>query len=90
MITTCLVADRLEHVGRVGRVVDLVADVVGPDVVSGTQGEVWWAGSEELLFVAGRTRRTAQALNTLKGPLREALVLRYLCGLEPGDLARLL
>jgi hypothetical protein len=90
LITTCLVVGRLEHVVRVGRVVDLVTDFVGPDVVSGGQGEVWCGGPEELLIVDGRIRRTAQALNMLKGPLREVLVLRYVCGLEPGDLARLL
>jgi DNA-directed RNA polymerase specialized sigma24 family protein len=90
LITTCLVADRLAHVVRVGRVVDLVTDVIGPDVVSGGEGEVWWAGSAELLLVDGRMRRTAQALNMLKGPLREVLVLHYLGGLEPDDLAGLL
>ena len=38
LITTCLVVGELERVERVGRIVDLVTDVVGPDVVSG--GEI--------------------------------------------------
>lgn len=90
LITTCLILDRLGRVTRIGRVVDAVTDLVGSDVVSGAQGDAWWRGSEELLFVDGRIRRTAQALNALKGALREVLVLHYVCGLEAGVMARLM
>jgi predicted RNA-binding protein YlxR (DUF448 family) len=90
LITTCVMLRKLGPALPLGRIVDTVVGVVGPDVVSKGEGREWWGQSEELLIADERIRRTAQALNRLKGPLREALVLHYLCGLEADDLARLL
>jgi DNA-directed RNA polymerase specialized sigma24 family protein len=90
LITTCLVAGELEQVEQLGRVVDIVLGVVGPDVVSGGPREVWCGESDELLIVDRRIRTMAAALNSLKRPWREVLVLHYVTGMEPDDLARLL
>ena len=90
LITTCLAAGEIEQVGPLGRIVDIMVDVVGPDVVSGGAGQAWWGQSDELLIVDRRMRQMAEALNALKRPLREVLVLHYVTGMEPDDLARLL
>ncbi len=90
LITTCLVAGELGQVGQLGRVVDIVLGVVGPDVVSGGPGDLWCGGCDELLIVDQRMRKVAAALNSLKRPWREVLVLHYVTGIEPDDLARLL
>jgi len=39
LITTCAVATELEHVGQLSWLVDIMVGVVGPDVVSGGEGE---------------------------------------------------
>ena len=90
LITTCVVVTEVEQVGRLGRVIDIMVDVVGPDVVSGGEGETWCGTSDELLIVDGRMRKVAAALNALNRTLREVLVLHYVTGLAPEDLARLL
>ena len=90
LITTCMVVGEIEHVGQLGRVVDIMVGVVGHDVVSGGEGEAWWGQSDELLIVDRRMRKIAEALNSLKRPLREVLVLHHVAGLERDELARLL
>lgn len=90
LIATCLAVVELEQVGGLGRVVDTMVDVVGPDVLSSGEGEAWWGQSEELLIVDQRMRKIAAALNALKQPWREVLVLHHVTGLAPDDLTRLL
>ncbi len=90
LISTCILADKLGPVLPLGRIVDIVVSVAGPDVVSKGQGRAWSGRSEELLIVDRRVRKMAQALNSLKGPLREVLVLHHASGLAADDLARLL
>jgi len=90
LICTCLMSSELKHVGQLGRAVDIVVGVVGPDVVSGGEGEDWWGQSEELLIVDPRLRNIAEALNSLQRPWREVLVLHHVAGLERDILARLL
>jgi len=90
LITTCLLARGLEHGGQLGKIVDTMAGVVGRDVVSGREGKAWWGDSDELLIVNRRMRQIAAALNSLRRPRREVLVLHHVAGLEVGDLARLL
>ena len=90
LITACLVAGELEQPEQLARVVDIVLGVVGPDVPSGGRGQVWCGAGEELLLVDRRMRKMAAALNALKRPWREALVLHYVTGMPVGDLARLL
>jgi len=77
-------------VGQLGRLVDIMVGVVGPDVVSGGEGQAWWGQSEELLIVDPRLRQIAAALNALKRPWREVLVLHHVTGLGRDILARLL
>jgi DNA-directed RNA polymerase specialized sigma24 family protein len=90
LITTCLVAGKLGQVEQLGRVVDIVLGVVGPDVVSRGPGDLWCGACDELLIVDQRMRKMAAALNSLKRPWREVLVLHYVSGMEPDDLTRLL
>ncbi len=89
LICTCLLSREVEHLGQLGRLIDIMVAVVGPDVVSGGQREVWCGGCDELLIVDQRMRKMAAALNSLKRPWREVLVLHYVTGVEPDDLARL-
>jgi DNA-directed RNA polymerase specialized sigma24 family protein len=90
LVCTCMLTRELEHLGRLGRLVDIMVGVIGPDVVSGGEGEVWWGECDELLIVDKRMRKMAEALNSLSRPLREVLVLHHVAGMEPDDLARLL
>jgi len=90
LICTCLMSSELEHVGQLSRLVDILVGVVGPDVVSGGEGEAWWGQSEELLIVDPRLRQIAETLNSLPRPWREVLVLHHVTGLEHDELARLL
>ncbi len=90
LITTCLLADKLEAVVPLGRVVEIALGVVGPDVMSGGCGDPWCAACDELLIMDQRMRKMAAALNSLKRTWREVLVLHYVTGVEQGDLARLL
>ncbi len=90
LISTCFLARALGAALPLGRIVDLVVGVVGPDVVTNGRGQTWWGESDELLLVDRRMRKMAQALNSLKRPWREVLVLHYVTRIEPDDLARLL
>jgi DNA-directed RNA polymerase specialized sigma24 family protein len=90
LISTCLAVTQLQRVEQLGRVVDMMMDVVAPDVVSCGEGEEWWGPSQELLLVDGRMRKLAAALNVLKPPWREVLVLHHLGRMEVEDLERLL
>jgi hypothetical protein len=74
----------------VGRIVESILGVVGPDVIAGARGEDWRNGPDEPLFTDPRLRYMATALNALKRRGREVLVLHHVGGLTPGDLARLL
>ena len=64
--------------------------VVGPDVLRGARGEDWRDGPDEPLLVGPWMQYMATALNALKRPGREVLILHHLDGLTPEDLARLL
>ena len=90
LISTCLAVTQLQRVEQLGRVVDTMMDVVGPDVVLRGEGEAWWGPSQELLLVDGRMRKLAGALNALKPPWREVLVLHHVGRMEVEDLERLL
>ncbi len=90
LITTCLMAERLDHPGQLGISVDVVADVVGPDVVGGCEDPFLRHGGGELLIPDERTRDLAEALNMLERPMREAIVLHHLGGLAESSMARVL
>jgi hypothetical protein len=87
---TCLASSELKQREPFGVLVDVMLDVVGPDVVLRGEGKEWWGQCDEPLIVDGRMRTLANALNLLKRPLREVLVLRYITGMEADDLAALL
>jgi len=90
LVSTCFLARELGPALSLGRIVDTAVGVAGPDVVSKGEGRAWSGQSEELFIVDPRLRKIAQALNSLKGPLREVLVLHHVSGLDADDLARLL
>lgn len=85
LICTCLMSSKLDHSGQLGILLEVMLEVVGPDVVSRGEG----AGHEPL-FVDRRMRALVDALNRLDRPLREALMLRSIGGRAVGELARLL
>ena len=90
LVTTCIIVRELQQVGQFGRIVDVMAGVVGRDVLSGGKGEDWGGQDDKLLIGDGRMREIATALNSLKRPLRQVLVLHHVVGREPDELARLL
>ena len=90
LITTCLAARAVGHGLAVGRIVECMLGVAGPDVMAGARGEDWRDDPDEPLFVDQGMRYMAKALNALKRRGREVLVLHHVVGLAPGDLARLL
>jgi DNA-directed RNA polymerase specialized sigma24 family protein len=87
---TCLASSELKQREPFGVLVDVMMDVVGPDVVLSGEGQEWWGQCAEPLIVDGRMRTLANALNLLERPLREALVLRHVTGKEVDELAALL
>jgi hypothetical protein len=89
LIGTCLAARQVGYAVPVGRIVESVLGVVGPDVVTGARGEDWRDGPDETLLVDPRMRHMATALNALKRCGREVLILHHVCGLGPEELARL-
>jgi len=90
LVTTCIIVRELQYVGQFGRIVDVMAGVVGPDVLSGGQGEDWGGQDDKPLIGDERMSTIADALNSLKRPLREVLVLHHVARREADDLARLL
>ncbi len=90
LITTCLLASELPWAGQLSLLLDVIMDVIGPDVVSRGEGAAWWGESEELLLVDEKLRRLVRALNRLRRPLRAVVVLHHVAGLEPEEVARLL
>lgn len=90
LITTCLMADRLDHLGQLGISIDVIAEVVGPDTVGDHGDDAGRRGCGELLIAEDRMRELAEGLNFLERPMREALVLHYVRGLTAEDMARVL
>jgi len=89
LVCTCLLSGKVRHLRRVGKIVDVMMRVVGPDVVLSGEGRDWWGDSGELLLVDTRMRNLVKALNVLKRPWREVLVLHHITGMETSDLAGL-
>jgi hypothetical protein len=89
LIGTCLAARKVGYAVPVGRIVESVLGVIGPDVMTGARGEDWRDGPDETLLVDPRLWHMATALNALKRRGREALILHHVSGLGPEDLARL-
>ncbi len=90
LITACLVAREVGPAVRLGRIVESVLSVVGPDVLAGARGEDWRQGRDEPFPASPRMRYLATSLNGLKRRGREVLVLHHISGLTPEDLAGLL
>ncbi len=90
LVCTCLMSSRLDHPGQLGILVEVMLEVVGPDVVSRGDGMVCRDQVDESLIVDERMRELARALNLLERPLREVLVLHQVAGREADELARLL
>jgi len=88
LATTCVLAGELDHLEPLGILVDLMVDVVGPDVVLRREPAVPW--DDELLIADERMRDLAEALNLLARPVREVLILHHLAAMEPSELAKLL
>jgi len=91
LVTTCLLAGELEHLGQFGLLVDTMVDVIGRDVVR--QGrEPPGAGDAPgaKLFADGRLPAVADALNRLDRFTREVLVFHGVDLMDAGAIAGLL
>jgi hypothetical protein len=89
-VTTCLVAGELPWAREISRFIDVMVEVIRPDVVSRGHGAAWWGESEELLLVDENQQRLVGALNRLRRPLRTVVVLHHVAGVAPQNLARLM
>jgi DNA-directed RNA polymerase specialized sigma24 family protein len=85
LITTCLLAHRLRHPGRLAFLIDTMADVIGPDVVLEAPAVDPQNGADEPLLAGPRMREFVEALNLLPRAARETLVLRCVAGGEADD-----
>ncbi|MBM4027157.1 MAG: sigma-70 family RNA polymerase sigma factor [Planctomycetes bacterium] len=90
LVSACLVAREVGPAVPAGRIVEITLRVVGPDVRAGARGEDWRQGPDEPLLADPWMQYMATALNALKRPGREVLVLHYVGGRTAEDLARLL
>ena len=90
LVSACFVAREVGNAMPMGRIVETMLRVVGPDVLAGARGEDWRQGLEEPLLVDPWMQHMAMALNALKGRGREVLVLHHVGGMKPEDLTRLL
>ena len=90
LITTCLLVSELPRAGEISRFIDVMVEVVRPDVVLRGRGRAWWGQSEDLLLGDEDQQRLVEALNRLPRPLRTVVVLHHVAGVEPEPLARLL
>ncbi len=90
MTTACVMVRKLGDAVPIGKIVEIELRVIGPDVLRGARGEDWREGPDEPLLVGPWMQYMATALNALKRPRREVLVLRHIDGLTPEDLGRLL
>ena len=90
LITTCLLVNELPRAGEISRFIDVMVEVVRPDVVLRGRGKAWWGKSEDLLLADEEQERLVQALNRLPRPLRTVVVLHHVAGVEPQEVARLL
>ncbi len=85
LLCTCLMSSRLNHWGQVGIGVEVMLEVVGPDVVSRGEGD-----GDDPLIADGPMLELVKALNRMKRSLREVLVLRFIGARTMRELARLL
>jgi hypothetical protein len=90
LVTACLMALEVGDVVPIGKIVETELRVVGRDVLRGARGEDWRDGPDKPLLVGPWMQYMATALNALKRPGREVLILHHVDGLTPEDLARLL
>jgi hypothetical protein len=88
LVTACLMALEVGDVLPIGKIVETELRVIGRDVLRGARGEDWREGPDEPLLVGPWMQYMATALNALKRPGREVLILHHLDGLTPEDLAR--
>ncbi len=90
LTTACVMLRKLGDAVPIGKIVEMELRVIGPDVLRGARGEDWRDGPDEPLLVGPWMQYMATALNALKRPGREVLILHHIDGMELGDLARLL
>lgn len=91
LITTCLLAVKLERLSQVGLLVDILVDVIGEDVTwrEAEAAEPRADGPEDLLLPDEDMRELAKALNLLDGFTREVLVFGHVEGMDAKALASL-
>jgi len=87
LLTTCNVVQELSPLLPVGKIVDLLAAAIGPMSARAAKGGVE-PGRGAAFAVEPQVRQVAAALNCLRRPLREVLVLHHVTGREPQELAR--
>ena len=91
LITTCLLAVKLERLSQVGLLVDILVDVIGEDV-TGREAQAARAradGAGDPLLPDEGMRELAKALNLLDGFTREVLVFGHVEGMDAKALASL-
>jgi DNA-directed RNA polymerase specialized sigma24 family protein len=89
LITTCLLAHRLRRPGQLVFLLDMMADVIGPDVVLEGSAADPQNGADEPLLAGPRMRELVEGLNLLPRRAREVLVLRHITTAPPEELAKL-
>ncbi len=91
LVTTCLLAGELEHLGQLGFLVDTMVDVIGRDVIRrGHESPDVEDVPDMRLFADGRLLAVAEALNRLDRFTRVVLVFHFVDSRDAGAIAELL
>ncbi len=91
LITTCLLAREIEHLGQLGLLIDTMADVVAEDMLGTTiETPDRHTRVDDLLIPDGKLRGLADELNRLERFTRAVLVFHHVEGLDTEIVAGLL
>jgi len=91
LVTTCLLACELEHLGQLTVLIDALADVVGEDLVRANSGVPdYWAATDERLLTSERLEALVNGMNQLDRAAREIITLHYVEMIDVGAIAKLL
>jgi hypothetical protein len=91
LVTTCLLAGELEHLGQFGFLVDTMVDVIGRDVIrQGRESPDVADAPGARLFADGRLLAVAEVLNRLDRFTRQVLVFHFVDSRDADAIAELL
>lgn len=79
-LTTCILAEKLEHMWQLGRLIDCMVNAIGQDVMKeeSQAKEKEKLGKSEMLLADKKMRNLTKAVNMLDGFTRQVIVLYHI------------